>query len=44
MGVKPQASSDKLQGARRWLFLLCQSRAGQCIEPNKPCRSQLAGE
>ena len=29
---QPQAASHKLQGVRRWLYLLLQSRAGQCLE------------
>ena len=34
MGVKqPHAASHKLQALRRWLYRLCQSRAGQCLEP-----------
>ncbi|GBL56508.1 hypothetical protein PCLA_05f0493 [Pseudomonas citronellolis] len=32
MGLKqPQAASGRLQAVRRWLFLLCQSRSGQCL-------------
>ena len=34
MEVKqPHAASPKLQALRRWLFGLCQSRAGQCLKP-----------
>lgn len=34
MGLKLlQAASPKRQALQRWLFGLCQSRAGQCLKP-----------
>lgn len=34
MGLeRRQAAGRKLQAIRRWLWLLCQSRSGQCLKP-----------
>ncbi|CAD5106906.1 hypothetical protein PSEWESI4_01174 [Pseudomonas carbonaria] len=43
MGLReqPQASSDTLQALRRWLFWLCQSRAGQCLQQNPRPKQNL---